>query len=86
MSPQKTRSITPRKKTTSASTPRRDGGVQQTQTVNNLSRDKVVVSTVDDEIGIEESKIQSSSAADTDEYLSEQGSSTSESEPVHIEI
>ena len=85
MSPLKPRSITPRKKTTSLSTPQRDGGVHQAPTVNNLSRNKVIVSTADDDICMEESKTYSSSASDTYEYLSAQDSSTSESEPVHIE-
>ena len=85
VSPRKTRSLTPRKKTTSASTPRKDGGVQQTPTVNNLSRDKAGVPMSDDDIGMEESKTQSSSTADTEDYVSAQGSSTSDSEPIHIE-
>ena len=55
---------------TSLMTPRRDGGAHKTPTVNNLSRDKVVVSTATDDISMEDSKTQSNSTADTDEFLS----------------
>ena len=85
MSPRKPRSITPRKKTTTSMTPRKDGGVTQTPTVNNLSKQKVVESKVAVEGGVDETKTHVSSATDTDEFMSAQGSTTSESEPITLE-
>ena len=78
MSPRKNRSITPRKKTTSSRTPQKDGGMNQTPTVNNLSKDKVETSKDDVVAGTENVKTQTSSET-ADEFLSAQGSTTSES-------
>ena len=66
-------------------TPRKDGGVNQTPTVNNLSKQKVVESKVAVEGGVDDTKTQVSSATDTDEFMSAQGSTTSESEPITLE-
>ena len=60
-------------------TPQRDGGIHKTPKLNKLSRDKVIVSKAADDIVMEDSRTQSSSIADTDEFFSTQGSSTSES-------
>ena len=66
-------------------TPRKDGGINQTPTVNNLSKQKVVESKVAVEGGVDETKTHVSSATDTDEFMSAQGSTTSESEPITLE-
>ena len=85
MTPRKLRSIPPRTKTTSMTTPRKVGGVYQTPTVKNLSRDRMIQSKAAENISMEDTKTPTSSATDTDEFLSVQGSSISNSESVLFE-